>query len=76
MKILFASNCIKIAVLEIYFYVKTASPSAKSNHPLYEQAPSKNWDPVKPPLLENLVGRSTPPTHPSKKEGSAHYGHA
>ena len=34
-----------------------------------QQPPSKNWDPVKPPLFENLVGGSTPPA----KIRSAHY---
>ena len=26
----------------------------------FPSSPSKNWDPVKPPLFENLVGGSTP----------------
>ena len=34
------------------------------------QPPSKNWDPVKPPLTENLGGGSTapPPPPPSRKD--------
>ena len=34
---------------------------------LSQQPPSKNWDPVKLPLFENLVGGSPPP--PSRKQG-------
>ena len=37
--------------------------------PSFPATPSKNWDPVKTPLFENLVGDSTP----SSRKWGAHY---
>ena len=51
------------------FFLKIATPLPEKNHPtLCQQPPSKSRGPVKPhPLLENLVGGSTPPPPPSRK---------
>ena len=61
------------------FFLKIATPLPEKNHPtLCQQPPSKSRGPVKPhPLLENLVGGSTPlPPPPPAERGRevAHYG--
>ena len=40
-------------------HVKTTT-SGRGHPALFKQPPAKNWDPVKPPLLENLIGGSSP----------------
>ena len=42
------------------FLMKKLQPPEKCHPTLSQQATSQNWDPVKPPLFENLVGGSTP----------------
>ena len=44
----------------ILFFMWKLKPILKSPPPLSQKPHSKNWDPVKPPLFENLVGGSTP----------------
>ena len=55
----------QILVYFLCFYVKTGTPPEKkipSSFPATAPPlpPLKNWDPVNPPLFENLVGGSTP----------------
>ena len=54
-----------------FFYVNTAPLPLKKSPLLSQQPPSENWDPVKPPLFENLVGGSSLPC--SNGRGGAHY---
>ena len=46
-------------------------PSTQKVTPSFPTPSSKSWGPVKPPLLENLVGGSTPPAE--RGGGGAHY---
>ena len=49
---------LKISDFSLFFYAKTGNPLKKS--PLsFPATPTKNWDPVKTPF-ENLVVGSTP----------------
>ena len=51
-----------VNISDFIFYVKMLPPW-KRPPPSFPATPSKNWDPVKPPLpfFENLVGGSTSP---------------
>ena len=42
----------------VYFLCKNCNPPEKG-HPIFQQLPYKNWDPVKSPLFGNLVGGPT-----------------
>ena len=64
--------------LSVHFGINAHNDNSpwKRSPPLSQQYPSKNWDPVKPPLFENLVGDSNHqlPTTTQQKEGvDAHY---
>ena len=54
-----------------FFYVITATPPWKKSPPFSQQPPSKNWDPVKPPILQIWLEAHTPPP-PQQKGGGAH----
>ena len=53
-----------------HVHVKTASLHLEKVTPFPQKPPSKNLDPIKPPLFENLVRGSSPPL----QKGGAHYG--
>ena len=48
--------------------MKIATPLKKVT-PSFPATPSKSWGPVKPPLFENLVGGTSPPSHCRKVRG-------
>ena len=66
MKILFASNCNKIAVLEIYFYVKTASPLQKVTTLFTSRPPLKIEILSSPPFLK--IWQEAQPLQPTPAE--------
>ena len=58
--------------LHIVFFMNKLQLPWKKSPPLSQQPPSLNWDPVKLPLFENLVGDSTPPLPPSAEWEEVH----
>ena len=47
-------------------------PPEKSHPPFLSNPTPKNWDPIKPPPFENLVGGSTAPHPPPCRKGEVH----
>ena len=51
-----------------------AQPPWKKSLPSFPVTPTKSGGPVKHPLFENLVGGSTPPSLPSRKQKAERWG--